>query len=173
MAQVKGGAEVIFAAGQTLVEMALPYIVGIVVASQTWIVKQIIDVGKWRTHSEGRSTEYIARFSRMEQSTVPAITASLVEVTKWQAMANERCKQHQQRDQTLEKEIPIALKGLADHGNEMDTIRESMSRLDQRLIDGFAKIDERLARMQTSMQARDVRQGSAGKAAGDDPRGGE
>lgn len=97
---------------QSVVTDLMPYIVGVIVATQGWIVKQIIDLGRWR------------------------------------AMQDERCKQHGIRDANLEKDMPVALAVLQDHGKEMDTTRGTILQLDQRMKDGFEAIDKRLDKME-------------------------
>jgi len=84
---------------------------------QLWMLKQIIDFGRWRAKQE------------------------------------EKCKQHGQRDKSLEAQMPVALKVLADHGNEMETIRSTVLRLDQRMADGFEGIDKRLDKLDANHTA--------------------
>ena len=93
---------------------ATPYIMGVIVALQGWMLKQIIELGKWR------------------------------------AEQTERCKQHGARDTTLENQIPITFKVLADHGAEMETIRTTIVQLDQRVVTGLDGINTRLDKLDTN-----------------------
>lgn len=90
---------------------ALPYVMAAVMAMQGWMLKQIVDLTKWRARQE------------------------------------EMCRQHGIRDSSLERQMPVALKVLGDHGSEMETIRTTVIQLEQRIVDGFAGIDTRLDKL--------------------------
>ncbi len=96
---------------------AVPYIMGAIMSLQVWMLKQIIDFGRWRARQE------------------------------------EKCEQHSQRDKTMEQQLPIALEIMAGHGTEMETIRSTVLRLDQRMADGFSGIDKRLDKLDANHTA--------------------
>lgn len=73
----------------------------------------------------------------------------IISLLRWQSMAEERCKQHSHRDKTLEQQVPITLKVLGDHGNEMESIRLATLNLEKRLVDGLSVIDKRLESIET------------------------
>lgn len=96
---------------------ALPYVMAAIMTMQAWMLKQII------------------------------------ELTKWRSMQEEMCRQHGLRDTSLETQMPVALKVLADHGHEMETIRKTVVQLDQRMADGFTGIDKRLDKLDANHTA--------------------
>ena len=95
----------------TFLQEATPYIFAAIIAVQGWMLKQIIDFGRWL------------------------------------AMAEERCQQHRSRDVMLEKQMPIAMKVLADHGTEMETLRQTLLQLTQKVDDGFKMVNNHLDKL--------------------------